>query len=98
MLVVATTAWRDAWIGDGDPTRNKGVWAEADAVRSIEQAGRPQFQKRVRLIMLAGSSNADIPVGMHGIARHYVSGFEQSELEELLWDLTDQPKSLKPLL
>lgn len=98
VLVVASPAWRDAWIGDGDPTRNKGVRAEADAVRSIEQAGRPQFQKRVRLIMLPGSSDADIPVGMHGIARHYVSGFEQSELEELLRDLTDQPKFLKPPL
>lgn len=98
VLVVASPAWRDAWIGDGDPTTNKGVRAEADAVRSIEQAGRREFQKRARLIMLPGSSDADIPVGMHGIARHYVSGFEHAELEELLRDLTDQPKFVKPPL
>lgn len=98
VLVVASPAWRDAWVGDGDPTRNKGVRAEADAVRSIENAGRPEFQKRVRLIMLPGSSDSDIPVGMHGIARHYVSGFEEADLEELLRDLTDQPKLVKPPL
>lgn len=98
VLVIPSPAWRDAWIGNGDPERNRGVRAEADAVRSIEQAGRAEFQKRVRLIMLPGSSDADIPVGMHGIARHYVSGFEQVDLEELLRDLTDQPKFVKPPL
>lgn len=97
VLVVASPAWRDAWVGDGDPTRNKGVRAEADAVRSIEQAG-PEFQKRVRLMMLPGSSDSDIRVGMHGIARHYVPGFEGADLEELLRDLTDQPKFVKPHL
>lgn len=98
VLIIASPAWKKAWIGDGDPERNKGLRAEADAVRSIEQAGRPEFQKRVRLIMLPGSSDDDIPVGMHGIARHYVSGFEQADLEELLRDLTDQPKFVKPPL
>lgn len=98
VLVVASPAWRDAWVGDGDPTRNKGVRAEADAVRSIEQRGRLEFQKRVRLIMLPGSSESDIPLGMHGIARHYVSGYEEADLEELLRDLTDQPKFVKPPL
>lgn len=98
VLIIASPAWRDAWIGDGDPKRNKGVRAEADALRSIEQAGRLEFQKRVRLVILPGSSEADIPVGMHGIARHYVSGFEHADLEGLLRDLTNQPMFVKPPL
>jgi hypothetical protein len=98
VLIVASPAWKDAWIGDGGPKTNKGVRAEADAVRSIEQAGRPEFQKRVRLVVLPSSSDTDIPVGMHGIARYSVSGFEQADLEELLRGITDQPKFLKPPL
>lgn len=98
VLVIASPAWKDAWVAHGDLTKGKGVRVEADALRSVEAAGRPEFQKRVRLIMFPGSTDDDIPIGMHGIARHYLSGFDETDLEDLLRDLTDQPKFVKPSL
>ena len=96
VLIIASPAWRDAWIGSGDPTRNKGVRAEASAVRSIEAQGHDVLQERVRLIQLPGSADSDIPTGLHGIARYRLDGFELPDLEPLLRDLTDQPMFVKP--
>lgn len=96
VLIVVSRAWKNAWQGDGDHSLNKGVRAEADAVRSLEQQGLEALQKRCRLIFLPGSTDNDIPVGMHGITRHYLEAYEPDDLEELLRDLTHQPKHPKP--
>lgn len=96
VLIVASRAWQLAWIGEGDPIKHKGARAEASAVRSIENLGGTIFQQRCRLIMLPGISDADIPLGMHGLTRHHVMGFEFSDLEPLIRDLTNQPSYLQP--
>jgi hypothetical protein len=98
VLIVASQAWRAAWIGSGNELTNRGLRAEADAVRSIENMGRTEFQRRCRIILLPGSSEADIPVGMEGLSRHRVEAFDAASLEPLLRDLTDQPtRELPPL-
>lgn len=91
VLIVVSQAWKDAWLGTGDPNLNKGLRGEADAVRSIENEGGA-LQGRCRLILLPGSGDADIPGGMHGIMRYYLRTYDLDDLEDLLRDLTDQPR------
>lgn len=98
VLIVVSEAWKDAWVGAGDPMKNKGVRAEANAVKSIEHLGGNVLQQRCRLILLPNSSDEDIPLGMHGLMRHYIKGFDFADLEGLLRDLTKQPKYVKPAL
>lgn len=98
VLIVASQAWRAAWIGSGNELTNRGLRAEADAVRSIEQMGRAEFQRRCRVILLPGSTEADIPVGMEGLGRYDILGFDAASLEPLLRDLTDQPPHVLPPL
>lgn len=94
VLIVVSQAWRDAWMGSGDLNLNKGLRAEADAVRSIENEGGA-LRSRCRLILLPGSGDADIPGGMHGIMRYYLKTYDLDDLEDLLRDLTDQPKHVQ---
>lgn len=96
VLIIVSQAWKAAWLGTGDLHLNKGLRAEANAVRSIEAEGGGALQSRCRLIILPGSEDTDIPGGLHGIVRHYLKAYDQSGLEDLLRDLTDQPKYLKP--
>lgn len=98
ILIVVSQAWKIAWEGTGDLQKYKGVRAEADAVRSIEQLGKDVFQQRCRLIMLPDSGDDDIPVGLHGILRHRLDGFAADDLELLIRDLTKQPKYVRPPL
>lgn len=97
-LIVVSNAWKQAWEGTGDITKHKGVRSEASAVRSIEQNGQDELQRRCRLILLPGSHEEDIPTGLHGLVRYRINGFGTADLEELLRDLTGQPRYLRPPL
>ena len=95
-LIVVSTAWKQAWEGSGVLTRYKGVRAEANAVHSIEQEGQDELQRRCRLILLPGSQDKDIPGGLHGLQRYRLNGFADADLEDLLRDLTGQPRYRRP--
>lgn len=99
VLVVVSSAWRHAWEGSGDPSRNIGAAAEASALKSIEaRGGRNALQSKCRLIQLPGSADDDIPTGMHGLQRYSLNAFSRSDLEPLLRDLTNQPDIVMPAL
>lgn len=98
VLIVVSGAWKDAWVGAGDAVKNKGVRAEANAVKSIEQLGGDVLQRRCRLVLLPGSDDDDIPLGMHGVMRHCIKRFDFADLERLLRDLTKQQMYVKPAL
>lgn len=98
VLVVVSQAWRDAWEGSGGLTRNIGAGAEADALRSISTANRAALVSKCRLLVLPGSESSQIPVGLHGIPRHVIGGFDDPGLHNLVRDLTRQPRHVKPPL
>ncbi|WP_193661476.1 toll/interleukin-1 receptor domain-containing protein [Nocardioides kribbensis] len=92
ILIVISVAWRHGWEGTGDPEAHKGVADEANAVKSLQDHGtRETLQKRCRIILLPGC-NDDVPIGMSGIQRYKIKGFETDDLEDLLRDLTGQPE------
>ena len=55
-------------MGSGDELKHRGVRAETDVVRSIQNKGLSEFHRRCRIIMLPGSTDAEIPDGMDGLA------------------------------
>lgn len=91
VLIIASEAWRLGWMGSGDELKHRGVRAETDVVRSIQNKGLSEFHRRCRIIMLPGSTDAEIPDGMDGLARHGVGAFDAVSMEALLRDLTNQP-------
>lgn len=94
VLIVVSRAWRDAWEGRGDMTRNIGAAAEADVIRSISMESRASLLSKCRVVLLPGSS-PDIPDGLHGVNRHSVQSFDAEGMERLLRDLTNQPLYVK---
>jgi hypothetical protein len=98
VLVVPSQRWRTSWEGGGDPTKGAGSAAEADALRSLYARNRDEFLNKVRLVMLPGATEADIPDGLHGLPRFKVSRFDEAGIEELLRSLTAQAKFPKAAL
>ena len=49
VLVVASRAWRDAWEGRGDMTRNVGAAAEAGVLYSISTENRAALWSKCRV-------------------------------------------------
>lgn len=98
ILVIVGPAWRAAWEGRADPTRSAGAAAETDVLRSIYNRDRDGFIGRVRLVLLPGSSDTDIPDGLHGVPRHVVASLDDERFEALLRDLTAQSRYQLPPL
>lgn len=90
VLVVVSQAWRDAWEGRGDTSRNVGAAAEADVLRTLYSRDRSALISKCRVIVLPGSES-HVPDGMDGIPRFRLDNFEDADLEDLLRDLTNQP-------
>lgn len=92
VLVVPSQRWRTSWEGGGDPTKGAGSAAEGDALRSLYARNRDEFLNKVRLVMLAGATDADIPDGLHGVPRFRITTFDATGIEELLRSLTAQAR------
>jgi hypothetical protein len=97
-LVVLSSAWRAAWEGKSDPTRGAGAAGETNALLSMFQRNRDDFTRRVRLVLLPGSTDADVPTGLHNVTRYVLTSFDLASMSSLLRDLTGQPQFLKPPL
>ncbi len=92
VLVVASQSWRSAWEGNGDPTKAAGSAAEADALRSLHTRNRDEFLNKIRIVILPGATDHDIPNGLHGVPRFKISTFDAAGIEELVRSLTAQAK------
>ncbi len=98
VLVVASRAWSDAWEGRGAPTRGAGAAAEASALRSLEAQDRDAFLRKVRIVILPGAGDPEIPTGLHGIPRFHLDSIDDEGVVDLLRDLTGQAEHPKPPL
>lgn len=92
VLVVASQRWRSAWEGNGDPTKGAGSAAEADALRSLYNRNRDDYLNKIRIVMLPGATDHDIPDGLHGTPRFPIRTFDAAGTEELVRSLTVQAK------
>lgn len=92
VLGIVSKAWQTAWEGGGDPTKGAGAAAEADALRSTYAMNRDTFLVRLRLIILPGASNDEVPNGLHGVPRYSITSYDKDGMADLLRDLLDNPR------
>lgn len=98
VLVVLSTSWNDAWEGSGDLSLSAGAAAEADVLKSMYARDRAKFVERVRLLVLPHAASAGVPSGLDGVTRYTINTIDEAGVEDLLRDLTGQPRyELPPL-
>jgi len=90
VLIVGSPAWNRAWAGEGDMTKGAGAAAEADALKSLYNADRDAFRRKVRIVFLPGTP-ADVPFGLDGIERYRLDNDTPEALSVLIRDLSRQP-------
>jgi hypothetical protein len=98
VLVIVTPSWRAAWEGTADPCVGTGAAAEADALKSLYERNRDDFNERVRLVFLPGASSLDVPQGLHRLKRFEIATVDDAGVSDLLRDLTDQAQYPRPPL
>lgn len=90
VLIIGSRAWSHAWDGSGDLTMGAGAAAEADALKSLYNRDRADFQRRVRLLILPDSPQ-EVPLGLDGVERYVLKDFTPEGVEDLIRDLSAQP-------
>ncbi len=91
VLVLVNAAWRQRWEGRNDPTEGAGAVAEIDVLRSIFIRNQDEFTRKVVIVLLPGSSDADIPPGLDRLQRRRVHDYGLDGLSDLLRLITGQP-------
>lgn len=89
VLCLASPDYRSKWMA----SRGSGAAAEARTIRVRHEEG-----KRVSFVVLPGRASADIPDDMRGFNRFTVATMDRAGVEDLLRELTDQPRFPPPAL
>jgi len=91
-LVVVNAAWRRAWEGGGPADVGAGAAAEADELHGLFNRDQEAFQRKVKLVVLPGVGQADLPPGLDRLPRYTVATFDATGIKPLVRALTGQPR------
>jgi hypothetical protein len=95
VLIAMNEPWAQRWRGDNDPTVGGGAVAEADALRGLFTKDQSEFQRRVRVVMLPGSYDRDIPLDLYRLKRATVTELSPDGVSKLLDDLRSVPTHVR---
>jgi hypothetical protein len=99
VLIAASESYKRRWDGTEDPTKGAGAALEANVLKSIFSDNRDEFIKKVKIVVLPGATEADIPLALKAVVhRFHVDPNEDSTLEHLVRTLTGQPAFVRPTL
>ncbi|MFV0428697.1 MAG: hypothetical protein ACK5KO_04630 [Arachnia sp.] len=90
-LIAINEPWAQRWSGVNDPTEGAGVAGEANALHGLFNKDQREFQRRVRVVVLPGAHNRDIPIDLHNAKRATVADVTAAGVETLLADLRGTP-------
>ena len=93
-----SSAWRQRWEGSNEPTVGAGVAVEADTLKGLFITNQEKFQRRTILIMLPGTTPADIPLDLHRLNRFRIEKIDRNSIEPLIRALSNQPRYAVPEL
>lgn len=98
-LIAIDAAYKRRWLG----TERKGVGAgaarEAAAIRAIFERDQEEFVARVKVVVLPGAGEGDIPDELLGLCERFsVPVFDENGLEKLLRTIWNRPVAEKPPL
>ncbi|MFB9688327.1 SEFIR domain-containing protein [Amycolatopsis plumensis] len=97
-IIAISRAWRERWEGSNSPLEGAGAAREADFLHGRFDADQQHFQKTVKLVVLPGADDQDIPADLRRVTRFYITDFTQDGMEDLLRTLYGSPRYLLPPL
>lgn len=92
VIIAASTAYNQRWEGIRTTRAGAGAAREANVLKDLFDRDPIAFFKKVLIVVLAGSSDADIPAELaSGLPRFDIPQIDERHLEDLLRRLTRQP-------
>jgi hypothetical protein len=99
VLIAVSPAYKRRWAGTEDPTVGAGAVSEANTLKSIFSDDRNEFQRKVKVVVLPGASDDDIPLPIKAhISRFHIDPAVESSFEDLVRMLTGQDAFVRPPL
>lgn len=95
ILLVVSSAYKERWSGNNEPSEGAGAVQEADALKGMFVRDQAEFQRRVKVVLLPGSEDSDIPAELMRLQRFTMRSLTESDLDPLLRVLTGQPRYLR---
>lgn len=92
VLIAASAAYKERWEGTNDPGEGAGTAREAAALKAMFEQDQEIFRRRVKVLVLPGTTGADVPGELLSSCQRFVlAKIDDESLEELLRTLTRQP-------
>jgi SEFIR domain len=98
-LVAVDAAYKRRWEGEEVEGVGAGAAREAAAIKAIFERSQTEALQRVKVILLPGSQEDDIPGDLFGFSERFaIAAFDSDGLEKLLRSLWGKPAYPKPAL
>jgi hypothetical protein len=98
-LVAVDVAYKRRWEGEEVEGVGAGAAREAAAIKAIFERSQTEALRRVKVILLPGSQEDDIPGDLFGFSERFaIAAFDSDGLEKLLRSLWGKPAYPKPAL
>jgi hypothetical protein len=92
VLVATSLAYKERWEGTNDPHTGAGAAREANALKALFDRDQDAFRRRVKVVLLPGSSPEDVPTELFSATTRFpFASLEDEAFEPLLRTLTGQP-------
>ena len=99
VLIAVSGAYKRRWDGTEDPTKGAGAASEANTLKSIFGDDRDEFLRKVKIVVLPGASEDDIPLPIKAVVQRFpIDPKSQTSFEDLVRTLTGQPAFARPTL
>ena len=99
ILIAVSPAFRKRWEGTNPPNIGAGAAREAASIKAIFERDQAAFVRRVKVVILPGSSTDDVPDDLLGIAQRFtVRSFDAHGLSDLQLTLHGRAMHAKPAL
>ena len=97
VLIAASPAYKERWEGTGNPREGAGAAREANVLKTMFNHDQDEFCRRVKVVLLPGTTTKDIPDELGASAQHFlIKTIAPANLENLLRTLTAQPVYVPP--
>jgi hypothetical protein len=96
VLIAVSPAYKARWEGRNDPSEGAGAVREANVLQGEFNKDQERFHVRVKVVILPGASEEDIPTELSNIQYFRVDEITETALTDLYRTLTGQPFTPKP--
>lgn len=92
VLIAINEPWAERWTGTNRPDVGPGAVAEADALKGLFFTNQQDFQKKVRIILLPGVGQRDIPKDLWRSKRATVATLSKDGITSVIDELRNQSR------